>query len=386
MSTHSQDGDGPSRAKDELERFYSALETSSSPARRVGWESDVGHRWRLGAIVAALAPVATVDSVLDAGCGEGRLLEVLHAAGFRGAYRGEELREVPLARARAATPPPDLRQPPEYRVAQAFGDGEGAEVVVCCGALNTREGPEPAAGAALDAPHERRVAQAVRALWRRTGHTLAVDLAILDRHAPGGGIGRVRMGFAVELFRGLGGFLRVIEDGMPGEALFVVARDRRRAIANALADPPDRLAALLEAGDAGAILWHLEQPGLASLPAPARALATGRALASRGDLLGAEAVLWPLAEGAANAAMEAHAPRSAVALALAPVLWRLGQRERAVALMRSAVAGATEPGPASECRFHLGRMLEVLGLSDQAKDVRASITDPWIRRALPEDA
>ncbi len=140
MSQANPDEVALARASAALEDFYRPLEMAPTAARRVGWETDVAHRWRLGAIVDVLAPVGSIDSLLDAGCGEGRLLEVLHAAGFRGAYRGEDLREAPLLRARAAAPPEGLRRPPEYLLAHAFRDAAQCEVVVCSGALNTREG------------------------------------------------------------------------------------------------------------------------------------------------------------------------------------------------------------------------------------------------------
>ena len=386
MSHPAQPEDAATRARAWLDRFYGPLESSTSLSRRVGWESDVAHRWRLGAIAEALAPVTELDSVLDAGCGEGRLLEVLHAAGFRGAYRGEELREAPVLRARTHAWPDGLRERPIFEVADAFADGATAEVVVCSGSLNSREGQAPSPGASVDASHERRVAGAVRTLWRRARHTLAVDLAIFDRHAGGVGLGRVRMGFAMELFRGLGGTLRVFEDGPPGEALFIVARDRRRTLPRALPTASDRLEALLGAGDADAALWQLAQPELSETPPAAAALARGRAHAAREDLLSAEAELLPLLAGQGDPEeVSLYAPHAAVALALAPVLWRLGQREQAVAVMRRGLDEAEGGVQRSECRYHLGLMLASLGREDEATQVRAGIEDPWIRRALEPD-
>ena len=74
------------------EAFYGPLQGQPDASRRVGWESPAAHALRLCALVEAVAPVATLASVLDVGCGEGALVPVLRAAGFTGRYRGEDVR------------------------------------------------------------------------------------------------------------------------------------------------------------------------------------------------------------------------------------------------------------------------------------------------------
>ena len=61
-------------------RFYAPLQDAPCPARRVGWESNEAHLLRLRAIVQALQPCEEIRRVLDAGCGEGRLVDVLREA------------------------------------------------------------------------------------------------------------------------------------------------------------------------------------------------------------------------------------------------------------------------------------------------------------------
>ncbi len=243
---------GTPQLRRSAEAFYGALADAPAAARRVGWESDVAHALRLATVVEVLAPVAELCSVVDAGCGEGRLLGHLRAAGFAGHYRGEELlpHHVERARRLAAADPAA-----EFYVADAFAaEGPGplheAEVVVCVGTLNTRVDAGGPAPGKPDVAHEIYVKAALDALLARASETLVVSLAVEDRHPPGVGIGRVRVGPILDHLRARRPVVSLLEDGVPGEALFLASRTRRREVARRLGDTADRAELLLLAGDA----------------------------------------------------------------------------------------------------------------------------------------
>jgi hypothetical protein len=344
-----------------LQDFYGQLTDASMSARRVGWESEAAHMLRLQTVVELLSPVATLPTLLDAGCGEGRLLPSLRAAGFRGAYRGEDLLPQPVARARALSGAlPD--DGAVFEVADALAGGPAAAVVVCAGALNTRvdralrqgdDGP--------DSGHEGYVLAALDALLARAEEALVVSLAIVDRHPPGVGIGRVRLGVVLDHLRARRPVVTVHEDGPPGEAVFVASTHRRRALLRRLPDATARAEVLLAAGDPRGALEALSVQGA---PTALR----GRALAPLGLMDEAEALLAPLCAGGAV--------NPEAALALAEVRWRRGERGEAVSLLRRAAA-QTDEG-----RAHLAHALLALGRKREAADVVRAIEDAWMRREL----
>ncbi len=341
-----------------LSAFYGDLGGSELAARRVGWESDAGHLLRLGVAVELLAPVASWPSVLDAGCGEGRLLPALRAAGFRGSYLGEDLLPRPVERAVAAHA---ADSGASFQVRDVLAGGPPAAAVVCAGTLNTRVdamGPGPGP----DLSHEAYVLAALDALLARSDEVLVVSLAILDRHPGGVGIGRVRLGVVLDHLRARRPVVTVQEDGPPGEATFLAANHRRAAVSRRLAVPGLRAAYLLEAGDPAGALAVLATLGTDGGDPVLR----GRALAATGALVEAEALLAPLCAP----------PEPEAALALAEVLWRLGRRAEAVALLE-AVADRSD-----EAAAHLAMALLALGRPRDAARAVARVGDAWMRREL----
>jgi SAM-dependent methyltransferase len=203
------------RRKAALARFYGGLEAARDPSRRVGWESAAAHAMRLAAIAEATQPLGEVGSILDVGCGEAALLPVLRARGFKGRYRGEDLRNAPLAHAR-------LGEGDEVVEVDAFAleRCERADVVVCSGTLNTDSGA---------ATPFREVEAAIMSMWTRANRLLVFDLAVSDRHAPGVGLVASELAAVHAVCRKLASVVSVREDVIPGEALFVLERSRLRA-------------------------------------------------------------------------------------------------------------------------------------------------------------
>ncbi|TNF26557.1 MAG: hypothetical protein EP329_20975, partial [Deltaproteobacteria bacterium] len=174
--------DPSARRRAAARAFYGPLADADSAARRVGWEDDDAHRLRLAAIAHGAGALGEVSSLVDAGCGEGAILPVLRAHGFAGAYRGEDLLEHMVERARDAhAGDADA----SFAVGDLFDAGPRAAVVVCSGALNTLSGAED---------HDAEVAAALSTLWARAEERLVLDVAVADRHAAGAGIGRADLG------------------------------------------------------------------------------------------------------------------------------------------------------------------------------------------------
>ncbi len=333
------------------ETFYGALAQHADSARRVGWESSVMHALRLATIVEALAPVDVVASVLDVGCGEGALLDALRAAGFKGRYRGEEVRAEALQRAATRA------DQGEFAVCDGFAGGPSASAVVCSGTLNTVSGGD----------HDAEVAGALSALWERTEDVLVVDLAVLDRHAPGVGIARADLAKAWAHARTLAPIVTVHEDVVPGEACIVLARSRARAFTRRLSAGSAVSSSAAVPGIVAEALFAAGEPAQAlALARPDALLLRGQALIALGRPQEALPIL--------RAAEATHG--DAARLAQAPALWRTGDRRGAEALLTEL---ATRH---DEARAHLFEL--IAGRKDWARaaTIVASIEDPWVRREL----
>ncbi|MCC6623852.1 MAG: methyltransferase domain-containing protein [Deltaproteobacteria bacterium] len=327
--------------------FYGPLAASPDPARRVGWDNAVAHALRLAAVADVAVEAGAVD-VLDAGCGEAALLGALRRRGFSGRYRGEDVLELMIERARAAA---GCDPGVELAVADAFAGGPPADVVLCSGALNTAiAGAEP----------DEEVARALGALWERAGRAVALDLAVADRHPPGVGIARADLGRAWAAARRLAPVVVVREDVVPGEALLVMSRTRAPAWARWVPDAVARATLLLDAGEPEAAVALTDDP-----------LVHGRAAALRGALDEAERLLT-------RAAAELDPAASARArLELAPLWFRRGRRAEAEALLRELAAGGSD-----DARAHLVMLLIARRAGDDARRMAVAIVDPWIRREM----
>lgn len=349
--------------KQAAEAFYGALGGHGDAARRVGWESAEAHALRLWAMVEALAPVETLPSLIDVGCGEGALLPVLREAGFAGSYHGEDVREGAIGRAKAAhAGDPGAR----FAAVDSFGGGAvgRAAAVVCSGTLNT------VSGEGVD--HDAEVCAALAAMWERAEEVLALDVAVADRHAEGVGIARVDLMRLWEAARALAPVVVVREDVIAGEALLVLSRGRARAFSRRRSGPEHAVArakVLLSGGEAAAALAEVE----GALTARAE-LVRGAALGALGR---AQAALDALTRAAV--AGEVEGDRALVfeaKLAMAPCLWRLGARRAAETLLEG-LAEASD-----EARAHLFELVMARRDVARAERVAATIEDPWVRREL----
>lgn len=355
-------GDGrSSERRAAAEAFYGALAGHPDGARRVGWESRAAHVMRQRAILEALAPVAELTSIVDAGCGEGALLAALRAAGFTGRYRGEDVLAAPIVRAREAA---SADEEADFAVLDSLADDPAsarpsAQAVVCSGTLNTESGAPD---------HDLEVAAALTALWARAQELLVVDLAVSDRHAPGVGLARADLSRAWVHARSLAPVVVVREDVIAGEALLVLSRGRARAFARRLEDPVLVAQALLQAGEAGAAFSACE--GAAGAAA---GLVRGQALAALGRTREA---LEVLRVAALRAQDEASGLADEARLAQAPVLWRLGDRRGAEALLTELAERS------DEARTHLCELLLARREVERARAWVARIEDAWVRREL----
>lgn len=342
------------------EAFYGPLTAHPESARRVGWESHAAHVMRQRAILEALAPVAELASIVDAGCGEGALLAALRAAGFGGRYLGEDVLDAPIARAGEAWREDAAAT---FTVADCFsGERPGAQAVVCSGTLNTESGAPD---------HDAEVEGALTALWARVEELLVVDLAVRDRHAPGVGLARADLGRAWAHARSLAPVVVVREDVIPGEALLVLSRGRARAFARRIEDRLVLAQALLQAGEAARALAVCERADGARAEL---SLARGQALAALGRM--GEA-LEALRVAASRARDEGRAAvGDAARLAQAPVLWRLGDRRAAEALLTELAERS------DEARAHLFELLLARKEIDKARALARRIEDAWVRREL----
>ena len=342
--------DDTSRRRVALAGFYGALADSSDPARRVGWESAPAQRLRLETLASIAEPLTEIGSVLDAGCGEGALYDVLARRGFAGRYRGEDLREVPIARARARV------SSAEWVVADAFSGGSDTDIVFCSGALNTDSG-------AVD--HQAEVEATLGVLFARARIGLVFDIAVRDRHHPGVLLAAVDLAVLHGFCRRLTPIVSVHEDTVSGEAVFALWRSRARGFLRRSGDPVLAAENLLLAGEAAAALDAL---------GPQR---SARALRIRGQALVAlgryPEALASLTE-AAQSGDPVEAPKAA--LAQAPLLWRMGRKAEAEALLVRLARSD------DEARAHLFELQLARKLVEEARATALAVTDPWMRREL----
>jgi SAM-dependent methyltransferase len=337
--------------------FYGPLEDSADAARRVGWESAAAQRLRLETLATLAGPLDEVRSVLDAGCGEGALFEVLGARGFAGHYRGEDLREAPILRARAQRPGA------EWVVADAFAERTEAELVFCSGALNTDAGRED---------HMAEVMDAVTALFGRATVALVFDIAVKDRHHPGVMLAAADLLALFSRCRELAPAVSVHEDTVVGEAVFVLWRSRARRFTERARDPLLAAENLQLAGEAEAALSLVERAGEEALRGR-----EGRAERVRGQALSAlgrvgEALL--AFHRASESGDIAEATRAR--LLSAPLLWRTGKRAEAERLLVELAERD------DEARGHLFELQLARKQVEAARATAAKVVDPWMRREL----
>lgn len=349
--------DDTARRRAALTGFYGPLEDSADAARRVGWESAAAQRLRLETLATLAGPLDGVGSVLDAGCGEGALFEVLSSRGFAGRFRGEDLREAPILRARARYPGA------EWVVADAFSGGPPAELVFCSGALNTDMGRDD---------HMAEVLEAVTALFGRATVGLVFDIAVKDRHHPGVMLAAADLFALFARCRELAPAVSVHEDTVVGEAVLTLWRSRARPFAARARDPLLAAENLQLAGEPEAALSLIE-----SASAEALRGREGRAARVRGQALGAlgrvaEALL--ALELARSSAERDEATRAA--LSSAPLLWRAGRRAEAERLLVELAEHD------DEARGHLFELQVARKQLDAARATAARVVDPWMRREL----
>lgn len=349
--------DDTERRKRALVGFYGPLEDSTDSARRVGWESAAAQRLRLETLAALVGPLDEVGSALDAGCGEGVLFEVLKSRGFSGRYRGEELREAPVVRARATHPDG------EWVVADAFAGGPPAELVFCSGALNTDAGLED---------HMAEVFAAVSRLYERAELGLVFDIAVKDRHHPGVLLAAADVMALYARCRTLAPAVSLHEDTVAGEAALVLWRSRSRPFVARARDALLAAENLQLANEPEAALRLLQSAGDEVLRGREgrAARVRGQALTSLGRADEALAAL-----GVAVAAGDpAEATRAA--LMSAPLLWRMGRRAEAQRLLVELAERD------DEARGHLFELQLATRQVEAARMTAAKVEDPWMRREL----
>ncbi|MCA9520194.1 MAG: methyltransferase domain-containing protein [Myxococcales bacterium] len=340
-------------------RFYEPLASSSTMSRRVGWESDAAHRFRLRHHLALIGPLADVASILDAGCGEGALLEEALRAGFRGRYRGEDIL-------------PSMIEAAQRRFASAAGEGEGAasiewvswdslvggpraEAVICCGALNHRVGDDPTS----------EVIAAIDALWARAERVAVIDFAVRSRHHDAALLALADLEPVWRHVRSLSPVNTVMETTIPGEAVCVLQRDRGPILRRHLSEPEltcDRAEILLAAKESYAVLRELGD------------LATPRAELLRG-LAGLQIGGWRQSEVSLKKLVGDPEVGERARLTLAALYRALKRTVEAEALLGLLVRDGND-----EARLLLGMVRLDQGRRDEARTLMESIVDPWIAR------
>ena len=343
------------------ERFYGPFAGYEQEPRRVGWESDVAHRIRLRAAMTEMGQMDSIHSVLDAGCGEGALARALVDAGYEGAYLGEDIQPAMIERARRSCGALPLARM-DLQVADSYGPGAAADVVVCSGALNTPVGPD----------HSVEWQAALTGLWARTRHVLLIDFAVEDRHhgVKRGVIAGVPLELAWRVARKLSRAVVVREDVMPGEALLSLRRntsDRLERLAPDPKDQLDRAEILLNSGQteaARSLLCGSRDPRARLLVASANAM-SGRVRDAANEL------------EALGAGETPDAVKARIHLAL---LRRATRRvDEAISLLEAVARSGGEL--ADEARLHLAETLAQRGAPrSEIQGWVDPICDPWFRR------
>lgn len=236
------------------ERFYEPLAASGTDSRRVGWESDAAHRFRLRHHLSLVGPLEGVVSLLDAGCGEGALLCEAEPRGFAGRYRGEDI--LPsmveaarrLAEERRANRSSDAEI--DFACCDFFAERSRFEVVICCGALNHRVGDDPTAD----------VIAAIEQLWARTERIAVIDFAVRSRHHDAALLALADLEAVWRHVRSIAPVNSILETTIPGEAVCVLQRDRGPILRRHLPEDEyacDRAEILLAARESYAVLHEL---------------------------------------------------------------------------------------------------------------------------------
>lgn len=349
--------------------FYGPLAGSERSARRVGWESEAAQRARLTALVDELEPLGRIDSVLDVGCGEGELALLLAERGYQGAYRGEDILPEMVDRARerfADQPEIELARQDSFEASAPFADA-----VVLSGALNTRvhfDHPDQ------EGRHQEEVEAAIEHLWARARRVLVFDVAVSDRHHGGAGILGVDLARLWQVCRSLSPcpVVRVREDGMPGEALVVLERDRRDRLAGLIPDPVhvvERAEIHLEAGEPEAA-----HDVLLGVRTPEAHLVRALADNALGRLRQGERALRELTTPGAHVSADLAAKAT---LHLAALLAATRRGQGAIPLLERLVQRPS--AHRDEGRLILAQLLLPVD-EPRARAVAAEIEDAWIRR------
>lgn len=338
------------------ERFYTPLSSEGELHRRVGWESQLAHQLRLRTLLAAIAPLDGLKTVLDVGCGEGALLALLEDAGYQGSYLGEDIlcRMVVNAQKRFSQH--------EFLCCDSLNGGPMADAVICSGTLNTTVDTDD---------HTGYVIRAVESLWERTRIVLAVDFVVEDRHSPGAQIGRCDIERLWSAVRKLSRVATISEAGIPGEGFLVMRRNHRLAYA-ALQRPEDDplhiAEILLQGGEATAA-----QGVLGGHSGDLAELLRGICDFQLGRVLRAEDVLRQLADRSSLRG------KAQVNLAvLCQLTHRSAEAQRILQALISDVSCDAEDRDAA--RLLLARMLLQNGEALAGAEVAAAIETPWIAR------
>ncbi len=337
-----------------LEAFYAPLAHSKNQARRVGWESDAAHLVRLRAIVESLSPLEDINQVIDVGCGEGRLLAVLKAKGYKGRYRGEDILADMLTRAAHAHPEA------EFVCTNSMQEKGAGDAIVCSGALNTP----------LSEMHQRDAEHALERLWERTSTVLVLDFSVHSPTQKDESLARLDLTQMWRKAKALTPLVNVREDLIAGEAMLTLKRSRRTTLEALLPEEHwslDRARMLLAAREAHAVRRTLEGVTLdeADLWRGLADLLTGRARDAE-KRLGA-LVSHPEHRGRAH-------------LHLALVLLATHRTQEAEVMLRKA--SECSCSAADEARVVLAERAQRGGRGAEAAQWIAAIEDPWIKREL----
>lgn len=340
----------------QLEAFYEPLAACACAARRVGWETDAAHALRLAVVADALEPLDAIGSIVDVGCGDGALIRLLRARGYRGSYRGEDLLASMVEAARARSPDE------HFDIHDLMTTGPPADAIVLSGALNTWQA----------ADQDEAAREALSTLWERARIALILDLAVRDRHpagaggTEGAGICPIDLGVIYLYARRLGAVVTVREDVVPGEALLEMRRDRRLALERYLPAPEQaaaRARMLLAAREPAAA-----RDTLAGLSGDAIDVLRAMAHMALGRVRDAEQLLRRVA-----ATGDPGARLQLGALALAT-----GRTSEGVTALLTLVDGADPI--ADDARLLLTRYYQRLGDDASARRWAAAITDPLLAR------
>ena len=341
----------------QAEAFYAPLAMASSPARRVGWESDAAHLLRLRAITEALGPLDAITEVRDIGCGEGRLLDVLSARGFSGRYAGEDILASMVERAQRAHPSATFEQ------RDASKPGPSADAIVCSGLLNTPLGED----------HLGCAKEILRELWERTSRVCVVDFATLGERPLPDHARALSVDAMWTLARQLTPLVSIRQDIICGEALLVMHRSRRPRLEALL--PEQRFAT-----ERARMLLASREPEAVRATLGTESGDHGRLWQALADMMVGRV---REAEGTLRALSEDPKLRPRALLHLGVVL--LATRREAEATKVLTQATMSECVVADEAKVILAERAQRSGDTEAAQSWIRAIRDPWIGRELRGD-